>query len=291
MTDPYPADVSVAERLRRQRIRQTLTHLSRTGELPSLPSTATAALALARSPDVDTGEVCELVETDIGLAARIMRLANSAAYARRTPARTVRDAVLALGLRKTCDVLVAACFRRLHTVPGAHTDSLWSHALAVAIATEELARLTRRIEPGSGFLPGLFHDVGRIAFLLADPTSVNVIDGLVEAGAGARADLEREWYGFDHAEAGAILAADWGLDAAQAEAIRWHQDPLRAEGGRPLALLLSAADAMAYAIGYGIGAAQPRLDGLDELGLSTEDEADCATRVQSAFVEHSELLG
>lgn len=290
MTDPYPADVSVAERLRRQRIRQTLTHLSRTGELPSLPGTATAALALARSPDASIERVCELVETDIGLAARILRLANSAAYARRTAARTVRDAVVALGLRKTCDVLVAACFRRLHTVSGAMAQSLWTHALAVAIATEELARMTRRIEPGSGFLPGLFHDVGRVAFLLTDTTSVDVIQGLVEAGAGTRADLEREWYGFDHAEAGAILAADWGLDAEQADAIRWHHDPLHAEGGRPLALILSAADAIAYAIGYGTGAAQPRMDGLDALGLSTEDEADCATRVQSAFVEHSELF-
>ena len=88
-------DASVAERLRRQRIRQTLTHLSRTGELPSLPGAASAALSLARSPDASIEGVCELVETDVGLAARVLRLANSAAYARRTPARTVRDAVVA----------------------------------------------------------------------------------------------------------------------------------------------------------------------------------------------------
>jgi HD-like signal output (HDOD) protein len=291
MTDPYPVDVSVLERLRRQRIRQTLTHLSRTGELPALPGAASAALSLASSPDASIGRVCELVETDVGLAARVLRLANSAAYARRSPARTVRDAVVALGLRKTCDVLVAACFRRLVAIPGDLAQNLWSHALAVAIATEEFAKITKAIEPGSGFLPGLFHDVGRIAFLLADPTSADVIQSLVDSGAGSRADLEREWYGFDHAEAGAILAADWGLDATQADAIRWHHDPLSAQGGRPLAILLSAADSIAYAIGYGTGVARPNVDGLDALGLSTEVEADCATRVQQAFAEHSELFG
>ncbi len=291
MTDrPHP-DVTITDELRRQRIRQELTRLSRTGELPALPSTASAALAIARSPDADLGQVCELVSSDVGLAARILRRANSVAQARRVPARTVREAVLALGLRKTCDVVVASCFRRLHAVPGGHAESLWSHALAVAIATEELARTTKHVEPASAFLPGLFHDVGRIAFLLTDPISVDVIQELVEDGTGARSELEREWFGFDHGEAGATLAADWGLDAAQADAIRWHHDPLHAQGGRTLALLLSAADAMAYAIGYGTGAGQPPMDGLDELGLSTEDEADCATRVRNAFVEHSELLG
>ena len=102
-----------AERLRRQHVRTTLINLSRTGELPALPQAASAALALARQPDADSEELCDLIATDVGLAARILRIANSAAYIRRAPARTIRDAVLALGMRKTCDVLVAACFRQV----------------------------------------------------------------------------------------------------------------------------------------------------------------------------------
>jgi HD-like signal output (HDOD) protein len=291
MSDDPTADAAVAERLRRQRVRTTLTHLSRTGDLPALPHAATTALALARKPDTDAAELCDLIATDVGLAARILRIANSAAYVRRAPARTVQDAVLALGLRKTCDVLVAACFRQLYTVPGGQVQTLWHHALAVAIATEELARTTRRLQPGIGFLPGLFHDVGRIAFLLADEISVEVIQGLVDAGAGTRAVLEEEWYGFDHAETGAILVADWGLDADQCDAIRWHHDPSRAAGGRTLALLLGAADTIATMIGCGTGMAQPASAPLAELGLSHEDESGCAERVQTAFATQHDLFG
>ncbi len=279
-----------AERLRRQHVRTTLINLSRTGELPALPQAASAALALARKPDADSEELCDLIATDVGLAARILRIANSAAYIRRAPARTIRDAVLALGMRKTCDVLVAACFRQLHRDPGGHAQRLWHHALAVAIATEELARATRRIEPSFAFLPGLFHDVGRIAFLLADYTSIDVIQGLVEAGGGARPALEEEWYGFDHAVAGAVLAADWGLDPEQCEAIRCHHDPTQATAGRTLALLLSAADTIATAIGCGTGTVADGHDALVELGISADDETGCAARVQALFAEQRDLF-
>src|SRR5207245_9119304 len=100
-----------------------------------------------------------------------------------------------------------ACFRQLHRDPGGHAQRLWHHALAVAIATEELARATRRIEPSLAFLPGLFHDVGRIAFLLADYTSVDVIQGLVEAGGGARPALEHGWHALHPAATVAVPAA------------------------------------------------------------------------------------
>jgi HD-like signal output (HDOD) protein len=290
MSDVLTPDATLAEQLRRQRVRTTLTHLSRTGELPALPHAATAALALARTPDADAVELCDVIASDVGLAARILRIANSAAYIRRAPARSVHDAVLALGLRKTCDVLVAACFRQLYRDPGGYAQNLWNHALAVGIATEELARTTRRLDPGTGFLPGLFHDVGRIAFLLADEASVEVIQGLVDAGAGARPELEAEWYGFDHAEVGGLLAADWGLDTDQCEAIRWHHDPAHASGGRTLALLLSAADAIATVIGCGTGIARSPRDVCAELGLSEEDETGCAERVHAAFTEQHELF-
>jgi HD-like signal output (HDOD) protein len=275
---------------RRERIHRTLRHLSRTGEVPTLPQTATAALAVARDPVASADELCGVIRTDMGLAARILHVVNSAAYARRTPARTLRDAVVALGLRKTCDILVAACFRQLSVASGPHAQVLWNHALAVAIAAEELARMTRTVEPGAGFLPGLFHDVGRVAFFLADAMSVEVIQGLADAGAGERTVLEHEWYGFDHAEAGALLAEEWGLVPEQCDAIRWHHDPTQAEAGRTLAPLLSAADRLAYTIGCGTGAAQPTVIETNRLGLSPEDEARCTERVHATFVQENELL-
>lgn len=283
------ADTALDRSALRECVRSTLTRLSRTGELPTLPSTATAALAVARDPEAGIDELCAVIRVDVGLSARILRVGNSPAYARRTPAKTLRDAVLTIGLRKACDLLVAASARRLFE-SGRRANELWGHALATAIAAEELARLSGVVDPAMVFLPGLFHDVGRIAFLLADPIAHDVIAGLVEEGAGTPNELERGWYGFDHADAGAILAEDWGLSPEQCEGIRWHHRPADAGAGEAFATILRAADGVAYAIGWGSYPAHAPAVDLVALGVVAGEEAAFCERVRAVFAQQNDLL-
>jgi HD-like signal output (HDOD) protein len=271
---------------RHARVRATLARLSRTGALPTLPRAATAALAIARDPDADAERLCRLIGTDVGLAARVVRVANSAAYARRRTATTLRAAIVTIGLRKTCDILVAAGARQLFGVATRRAEGLWTHALAAAIACEELARLTRVVEPDVAFLPGLFHDVGRIALFVADPAGFQADDG--DPGRPAR---EVERYGFDHGQVGGVLAEDWGIAAEQADAIRWHHEPAQARLGRELATVIQAADALVYAVEPSDGATRPRARALERLGLSLEDETDCAERVRATCAEHRAIFG
>lgn len=269
---------------------RTLTRLSRTGELPALSATASAALGVARDPEGDVDDLCRVIRTDVGIAARIVRAANSAAFARRLPAKTLQEAVLTIGLRKTCDLLVAASARRLFEPTNRNAELLWNHALAVALAAEELARMNRQAEPASVFLPGLLHDVGNIAFLLADPIAFEVITALAADGEGSMSELERTWYGFDHAEAGAILVEEWGMAVDQCEAVRWHHDPGRAAAGRSIAVILNAADALAHTMGFGASPRQSQDDVDETLHLSPEERPACVARIQDAFVRQNELL-
>ena len=273
------------------RVRSTLARLSQTGALPTLPAAASAALGMARDPEADIDKLCRVVQTDVGLSARVLRVANSAALGRRNPARKLQEAVITIGLRKTCDIMVAACAKRLYEGSTVRAEELWNHALAVGVAAEELARMTRRVEIGCAFLPGLFHDVGRVAFLLADETAAEVIEGLVTNGEGGKSHFEREWYGFDHAEAGAILAEDWGLALELCDAIRWHHDPTEAGAARELATLLNAADALAYRIGCGSSVEPPPDVGTERLGLTADDEAALIERVRIVWEEQRDLLG
>jgi len=273
----------------REHIRSTLTRLSRTGELPALPAAATAALAIARDPDAGVEALSQVIRGDVGLCARILRAANSAAYARRVPARTLGEAVLTLGLRRTCDLLVAAGARQLFRQVPRHAERLWNHALASALVAEEIARETGACEPHLVFLPGLFHDVGRIAFLLADDDAFALVHG--EQRGSASAELERSWYGFDHAEAGAILAEDWGLVHEQVDAIRWHHQPGQAEQGRTLAAILNAADVGAYGMGFGGGTTAPSDQaGREILGLSKERLAAAIVGARGNFAVHHDLF-
>ncbi len=274
----------------RELVRTTLTRLSRTGELPALPAAATAALAVARDPEAGVDALCQVIRSDVGLSARILRAANSAAYARRVPARTLTDAVLTLGLRRTCDLLVAAGARQLYRRVPRHAEELWNHALATALVAEEIARATGVVDAHLAFLPGLFHDVGRIAFLLAgDDAFVAVED--VDRGL-TRTETERMRYGFDHAEAGAILAEDWGLVHAQVDGMRWHHQPVQAEEGHFLAAVLQVADAGGYALGFPGAAGTVPADaaGRERLGITPAGLAGLLADARNAFAVHHDLF-
>lgn len=216
-----PADTGVTPAS--DRVRQALADLARTGSVPVLTPVATAALAVARRPDPEPADIVDIIETDVGLAARLLRLANSYAYLRRNPARTIRDAVLTVGVQETCNLVVSASAQGLYRTAGPQAPRLWEHAVAVGIATREVVRMTHQMEPDVAFLPGLFHDIGRILFRALNPIAAARFDAPSATGcAGEAILLEQELFGFDHADAGAMLVEQWGLTAAQSTAIRCH---------------------------------------------------------------------
>jgi HD-like signal output (HDOD) protein len=290
MTDPQLESPKERDAVRAV-VRQTLSHLSQTGALPALPGVATAALGLCRDPDADVGELVRVLQMDVGLTTRVVRVANSPLYGRRRHAQSVQEAVVTVGLRQTCDILVAVCAKQIYAATGAYAEVFWNHALAAAVAAEELALRTRIVRPGTAFLPALLHDVGRIALELADGKAFAVVQGRIEGGEGTPAAIEREWYRFDHAQAGAILAEDWGLAAEQSAAIRWHHDPEKAPRGEELARLVNAADYVAYCMGFGTCPSPPLDVGLHALGISAEDGAAVATRAREVFEDQKRLLG
>lgn len=266
-------------------VRRTLTALSQTGALPLPTDTGARVVAALRDPGIDAAQLVRLVESDVGLSARVLRHAT-AAPDRRAPVRTLADAVAAMGVAKARELLLLACARPALGPDDVQTRTLWSHALATALASEELAAATHAIPPGEAFLPGLLHDLGRIAFLLADGMSFDVIAHAVAVGEGDALDLEREWYGFTHAEAGAVLAEDWGLAPDQCEAIRWHHAPEEAPQGRALARILADADRVAHAAGLAMGPRRADAGRLAHVALSIEATAACAARVRRACAEH-----
>jgi HD-like signal output (HDOD) protein len=125
---------------------------------------------------------------------------------------------------------------------------------------------------------------------MADAQAFVDIQELVDAGEGSRLELERDRYGFDHAQVGAILTEDWGLSARQCDGIRAHHEPDRAERSGDLARLLNAADALAYTMGHGVGDTPPDDVSMAPLALDAEQQATCITRAREALAVQMQLL-
>jgi HD-like signal output (HDOD) protein len=224
----------------RETMRVLFRRIAEVCDLPPLPAVAARALVVARDPDATPRALARLVATDAAIAARVLRIAHSPLYLRRTAPRSLEDAVLTLGVDTLRDILVAASARTIYRANDRVAQALWAHSLATALAADELGHEAREPRGGDAFIAGLLHDVGKVVFHLSDPRTF--------ARLGDAADADEEGtFGVTHAAVGGCLAEQWGLDDAVVEAVMFHHTPKQS----PLADRIAAADVLAEHIGFG----------------------------------------
>ena len=219
------------------------------GSLPVLDDTLRRMLALLDDPDSSTRAAVATIEQDPEFAAQLLRLANSAYYARRSTWKTVRQAFTAVGratARRLC--LECATFRFLERAPGngsASRGQMHVHAVTAATLASEVARRAA-VPVETAHLTGLLHDFGKLVMPLA--FGEEPLDQLARTHPGGveRAIAEWEQFGIDHAHAGALYATSCGVDEEVCAAIAYHH------GGRsgvrvpsPLAATVQVAETLA----------------------------------------------
>ncbi len=142
--------------------------------LAAMPRVATRAFTLLRKRDFSLNEVSAVIETDPVVAARLVHLANSVAFATFTKLESVLACVTRLGARELSFFLMETAARQLiecHDPRIAQMcDGLWEHSLSVAILSHDLVEALPGLDPEAGYLAGLLHDIGRpvVAEMLLD---------------------------------------------------------------------------------------------------------------------------
>ena len=176
------------------------TFSSPTYEPPVLPATALELLALSRNPTVDFEQIAKLLQKDPLVAAKVLKIAQSAMYARGAALTSLRDAVVRLGLETVASIFLQVSMNmRVFRAPGYDRVmvALRKHSAMVANVARVVCRRTS-VYDEYAFLCGLLHDVG------------------IAAGAaviGTSAPFEIAWPAIieAHAEAGRTLCAAWQL--------------------------------------------------------------------------------
>jgi HD-like signal output (HDOD) protein len=259
----------------REATRSIFLRIAETCDLPPLPAVAARAMTLARDPDASAADLARLVGTDTALAARVLKISRSVTYLRQQPPRTLQEAVVVVGFQALRKILVAASARSTHRGDDPIATRLWEHALATALAADELAAAAREPRGGDAFIAGLLHDVGRLVFHLSDPAAY------ARLALGAE-ELESEIFGVTHAAVGGCLAEKWGLDAEVVDAVMLHH----AGDAGGLAARVGLADRIAHRIGYGsMPAPAPGADTDADGALASAGDPSAATPPEAALLE------
>lgn len=225
----------------------------RVKQLPALPQAATQVLASLRDEHAGVERCAEQLSHDAALAARVLRLANSAFYGVPGRVGNIGDAIQLLGRRTVSAVITTAAVSAQipsGACPGFDHGVFWRHTMATALAAQQIARLLV-LDDDIAFTAGLMHDMGRLALAAYYPSP------FAAAIAAARADdapllrAERAVLSIDHAAVGALLAEQWHFPPDVARAIAEHHDlpGVDAGHGRPtIAEIVHVADAVAHAL-------------------------------------------
>ncbi len=230
-------------------------------EIPMLPSVVMRLLGLVSDESHSLQDVVRVVEADSALTARILRIANSAAFYRGTEVYSVARAIVLLGEKLVAGVAIGACASSIfqHPLDGyaGETGGLWDHSLRAGIASREIAVHTRDdLSADLAFTAGLLHDIGKaiLSEYLRGGTE-EMTRGCDEGGYSDFIAAEIDRSGTDHAAVGHAMAVHWELPEAICAAIRHHHRPEEADPDlRGLVYTVHLGDLLAMMGGTGTGA-------------------------------------
>jgi putative nucleotidyltransferase with HDIG domain len=179
-------------------------------------------MELLEKEEVSADEVTHVISRDQGLAARILRQANSPLYGLAREVTSIGWAITLLGTNAVKNIVITAAFGNLYKKGGLAEKLLWEHALACAIGGKMLALQFMPQVSELAFIAGLLHDVGKTIFHTA--TAEIYASVLAECYPGNNTFLaaEQDIYGYTHAELGAAVLLHWKMPRELAQLVRYH---------------------------------------------------------------------
>lgn len=224
--------------------------LDRIEYLPPSPRLLLKLMEMFKQPDQDINEVVSLISHDPAFTVEVLKRCNSAYFGTNRPVEDMAEAVMRLGFEEIYNLIAAmfaasAILRPGHT---AHVEMLWRHSVAVAVASRVLAHAVGESTP-SAFTAGLLHEVGKVLMVSADEAGYAQV--LLDAAQMRRPVIfvEKEVFGFNHAEAGACLLARWNLPPNIVAAVAHHHQLAGAEPYQRLAATVHLANLVAHGTG------------------------------------------
>jgi putative nucleotidyltransferase with HDIG domain len=218
-----------------------------------LPTVYLRLTELISNPESSSQDFAKVVN-DSGLAAILLRTANSAYFGLSTKVDTLAQAITILGTRQLCELVLAfTVVKTFDSIPQklVNMESFCHHSIACAIFSREIALMTNQKEIERFFTAGLLHDIGRLVMFSKCPEEFNKALKRSRGAEELLFNCERRIFGFDHSDVGAALLKHWNLPYSLQEAVEYHHNPRRAPSKSMEALIVHLADILTNALQYG----------------------------------------
>lgn len=226
--------------------------------MPSLPTSVTKVLEICNNPQVKPVDLDHVISLDPVLVGRVLKLINSAYYGLGQHVTNLTRAIIMLGINTVKNLALSTAVVSNLTPkkesPGLNLEGFWRHSLSVGVTAKLLAK-KRNVDPKmieEYFTAGLLHDIGKIPLNAILSREYILTVSTADRERKSLSLTEENALGFNHCEAGGMIATAWKLDGAIGDAIIYHHD-CEEYSGDYIDILYSVAAANWFTAHNGIG--------------------------------------
>lgn len=219
--------------------------ISNIRNLPTPPVVFHQIQKVINDPKINAGQVAAIMAEDPAMSVKVLRLTNSAFYGLSREVESVKQAVVIVGFEAIRNLVLSASVLDMFkgkSIDQHYQEKFWRHSLSTAFSCRLLAkRLKARgmVDPDSAFSAGLLHDLGKIViscFLLEEYSRFK--EERDRDHESPDYDIEERLFGYNHAQIGGYLAAQWKIPQKLTEAITFHHQPQLHQGDDPIAYVV-----------------------------------------------------
>ena len=229
---------------------------AKVSDLPTLPAVVLRVMQMLEDPLCSGADLSRVVASDPALAARVLKLSNSAYYGFRQKISSVPQAVTLLGFATLKNTLLSVAvfdLFRLQQATGFDMPGLWKHSVATATASKLVAKRVRFPNAEKVWTAGLLHDIGKIIIARYLPASLLKVVAAVQTDGLAIYDAELKILGLPHPAFGGWVLDRWGLPTPLVEAVEFHHHPTRAPYSFDMAAIVYLGNILAHRAEIGCG--------------------------------------
>jgi len=198
-------------------------------ELPTLPTVVAQLMMTLNEPTSSARDLERLISNDQAIAARLLKLANSAFYGLPGKVTSLGRAITLLGFNTVRSLVLTIGVVDKFSGPstGRYFDrgEFWEHSLSVAMASRLLSAKDPKLSPEEAHIAGLLHDIGKIIMDFLMPDLFQKAMREVNDNDMDSREAESRFVGLPHDEVGALVSDRWRFPEFLRDVARYHHRP------------------------------------------------------------------
>ena len=202
--------------------------VSKIGDLPAVPEVVAEVIALTEDPEIELTDMVAAIEKDPALTAKVLKISNSSYYGMRQVVGSLRLALVVLGIREVRNVVLGIGIIDTLRLDRAKVlldpTNFWDHSFKTGGLARRLTAHFDLALQGEEFVAGLLHDIGKLVLWRQNADEYKKVFRAAASPSEILQHIERDAFGFDHADIGAALAKSWNMPETLVDAIGYHHE-------------------------------------------------------------------